>query len=151
MAQKTVVAGSAIKSKAVANSAVNSTVKSVKTATPTLNLTAKQLKTWKTSVDTAITKNLVTSLKKAYEDAVQLHKVTGSGQDSNDLSYRFNDLAKVTNQAAQQLTLFMKSFDSSLDTYIGTVEKAEKTAAEKVKKSIDQFAEAASKISKLKM
>ena len=144
MAQKTVISA---KSKVTSNIPVTS----AKKVTPTQNLTAKQLTTWKNSVDTAITKNLVTSLKKAYEDAVQLYTVTKSGQDSNDLSYRFNDLAKVTNQAAQQLTLFMKSFDSSLDTYIGTVEKAEKTAAEKVKKSIDQFAEAASKISKLKM
>ena len=56
------------------------------------NLTSKQIITWKNNVDTAITKNLVTSLK-----------------------------------------------------------KAEKTAAEKVRKSIDQFAEAAAKIQKLKM
>lgn len=115
------------------------------------NLTAKQITNWKNNVDTAITKNLVTSLKRAYEDAVQLNKVTASGQDENNLSYRFGDLAKVTNQAAQQLTTFMKSFDSSLTTYINTVKKAEQTAAENVRKSIDQFAEAAAKISKLKM
>lgn len=115
------------------------------------NLTAKQLTSWKNSVDTAITKNLVTSLKKANEAATKLHKVTASGQDADNLSYRFRDLSKVTTQAAQQLTTFMKSFDSNLTTYINTVKKAEETAAEKVRKSIDQFAEAASKISKLKM
>ena len=115
------------------------------------NLTSKQIITWKNNVDTAITKNLVTSLKKAYEDSVQLNKVTASGQDENDLSYRFRDLSKVTNQAAQQLTTFMNSFDTSLNTYINTLKKAEKTAAEKVRKSIDQFAEAAAKIQKLKM
>ena len=115
------------------------------------NLTSKQITTWKNNVDTAITKNLVTSLKKAYDDAVQLNKVTASGQDENNLSYRFKDLSKVTNQAAQQLTIFMKSFDTSLTSYISTVKKAESTAAEKVRQSIDQFAEAATKISKLKM
>lgn len=115
------------------------------------NLTSKQITTWKNSVDTAITKNLVTSLEKAYSDAVQLHKVTDSGQDENNLSYRFKDLSKVTNQAAKQLTTFMKSFDTSLTSYISTVKKAELTAAENVRKSIDQFAEAAAKISKLKM
>ena len=115
------------------------------------NLTSKQLTTWKNNVDTAIAKNLVTSLKKAYQDAIQLNKVTSSGQDENKLSYRFKDLSKVTNQAAQQLTTFMKSFDSNLTTYINTVKKAEETAAENVRKSIDQFSEAASKISKLKM
>lgn len=115
------------------------------------NLTSKQITTWKSSVDTAITTKLVTSLKKAHSDAVQLQKVTSSGQDENNLSYRFRDLAKVTTQAAQQLTTFMKSFDTSLTSYIGTVKKAEETTAENVRKSIDQFAEAAAKISKLKM
>lgn len=115
------------------------------------NLTAKQITTWKNNVDTAITKNVVTSLKKAYEDAVQLNKITASGQDENDLSYRFRDLSKVTNQAAQQLTKFMKEFDLNLTIYINTVKKSEEDAAEKVRKSIDQFAEAAAKISKLTM
>ena len=121
------------------------------TTNTTTNLTSKQITTWKNNVDTAITKNLTTSLKKAYDDAIQLHKVTSSGQDENNLSYRFNDLAKVTNQANKQLTTFMKDFDTSLTTYINTVKKAEETAAENVRKKIDQFAEAASKISKLKM
>ena len=116
----------------------------------TTNLTSKQITTWKNSVDTAISKNLIGSFKKAYDDALKLKQVTASTTE-NDLSYRFNDLAKVTNQAAKQLSTFMTAFDSSLTSYINTVKKAEETAAENVRKQIDQFAEAASKISKLKM
>ena len=120
-------------------------------ATTNQNLTAKQITTWKNSVDTAITKNLVTSLKQAYEAALNLNKVTSSGQDENNLSYRFKDLAKVTDQAAKQLTTFMKAFDDDLTNYITKLQNAEKNAAENMRKSIDQFSEAASKISKLKM
>ena len=115
------------------------------------NLTSKDIKKWKKQIDDAITKKLITSLKKAYEDSLQLSKVTASGQDENNLSYRFKDLSKVSNQAAQQLTTCMKAFNSSLTSYINTVTKAEETAAENVRKKIDQFAEAASKISKIKM
>ena len=121
------------------------------TSKATSNLTTKQITTWKNNVDNAITKNLVPSLNKAYDDAIQLEKVTSTGEDSNNLNYRFKDLSKVANQASQQLTTFMKSFDTDLTTYIATVEKAEKTTAEKMKKSIDQFSELASKISSLKM
>ena len=85
------------------------------------NLTSKQLLNWQKSVDTAISKNLVTSLQKANADAVQLNKVTSSGQDENNLSYRFKDLSKVTEQASKQLNTFMKAFDSNLTTYIKTV------------------------------
>lgn len=131
--------------------ATTSNLKTSSGSTTSTNLTSKQITTWKNNVDSAITKNLVTSLKKAYDDAVKLHKVTSSGQDENNLSYRFNDLAKVTNQASKQLTTFMKEFDTSLTSYINTVKKAEETAAENVRKQVDQFAEAASKISKLKM
>ncbi len=120
-------------------------------ATTNQNLTAKQLTTWEDSVDTAIKKNLVSSLQKAYNDAVQLHKVTSSGQDANNLSYRFNDLASITSQSAKQLTLFMKSFDSDLTTYINVISKSEKDTSDKMKKSIDQFREAADKIAKLKI
>ncbi len=116
------------------------------------NLTASQITKWKNNVDTAITKNLVSSLKKAAEDATKLKKVTESvTNDKSDLSYRFNDLAKVSNQAAKQLTTFMTSFDSSITEYITTVKNAEKVAAENMRKQIDQFAEAATKISQLKM
>ena len=45
----------------------------------------------------------------------------------------------------------MTAFDTSLTSYITTVKKAENTAAEKLRKRIDQFAEAAAEISKLKM
>ena len=115
------------------------------------NLTARQIKSWKNNVDKAITTNLVTSLKRAYTDALALKKVTSSGQDENNLSYRFNDLAKLTNHASQQLTKFMQEFDTSLTFYINTVTSAENTAAEKVRKGIDQFAEAAAKIAAIKM
>lgn len=115
------------------------------------NLTSTEIQKWKNNVDNAIAKNLVNSLKKANEAATQLNKVTASGQDENNLSYRYNDLKKVTNQAASQLTTFMKSFDTSLETYIKTVKDGETIAAEKARKSIDQFAEAAEKIAKLKM
>ena len=128
-----------------------STTKKASTSKATSNLTTKQITTWKNNVDNAITKNLVPSLNKAYDDAIQLEKVTSTGEDSNNLNYRFKDLSKVANQASQQLTTFMKSFDTDLTTYIATVEKAEKTTAEKMKKSIDQFSELASKISSLKM
>ena len=147
-------------SKATANMKVGVSSISVSTATATAvkapvkstqNLTAKQITTWKNKVDTAISKNLITSLKKAYEDAVALDKATESGQDANNLNYRFKDLAKVLNQSTTKLTEFMKTFDSSLTTYITKTEAAEKQAAEKIKKSIDQFAESAAKISKLKM
>lgn len=114
------------------------------------NLSSTQITNWKKSVDSAITTKLVTSLNKAYNDAIQLNKVTSS-QDENNLSYRFNDLAKVTQQASKQLTTFMKSWDADLTSYINTVKKAETQAAEAVKQKIDQFSESASKISKLKM
>lgn len=114
------------------------------------NLTTKQIKTWKNSVDSAISKKLVTSLKKINTVSTTMSKVTSSTTEAN-LSYRFNDLAKVTNQAAKQLSTFMTAFDTSLTSYITTVQKAENTAAEKLRKRIDQFAEAAAEISKLKM
>ena len=120
-------------------------------ATTNQNLTAKQLTTWKDSVDTAIKKNLVSSLQKAYNDAVQLHKVTSSGQDANNLSYRFNDLAAVTDQAAKQLTTFMNTFDTDLTKYISTVSKSASKTSDELKKSIDKFKESSDKIAKLKM
>ncbi len=115
------------------------------------NLTSKQIQSWKKSINTCIVTNLVTSLKKANEDTTQLSKVTSSGQDENNLSYRFNDLAKLTTQASKQLTTFMNSFNTAIDKYISDTTKAEKNAEEKIRKSIDQFAESAAKISKLKM
>ncbi len=121
------------------------------TVAKTTNLSSKQISAWKKSVDTAITTHLVTSLKKAYEDSAKLSEVTKTAGDSSQLSYRFNDLAKLTNQAATQLTKFMASFNTSIDTYIKETTKAEENAAEKARKAIDQFAEAATKISKLSM
>ena len=115
------------------------------------NLSAKQITNWKKNVDTAILANLVNSLKKAHNDAVHLKNVTSGDQNENNLSYRFNDLAKLTEQASLQLTKFMNAFDTSLNSYLNTVKNAEATAAEKVRKGIDQFAEAASKIAAIKM
>ena len=88
-----------------------------------------------------------------YQDAVdKLIKATESdNQDSNDLNYRFKSLRHVTVEAQKQLTLFMKSFDNSLTAYVKTVEKSEKSTAEKIRKSIDNFDEVAAKIAKLKM
>lgn len=120
-------------------------------ATTNQNLTAKQLTTWKNSVDTAIKKNLVSSLQKAYNDAVQLHKITSSGQDDNNLSYRFNDLSAVTDQAAKQLTTFMNTFDTDLTSYINTISNSSNKTSDDIKKSIDQFKESSDKITKLKM
>ena len=134
-----------------ATSAVLGTATAKKTASTNTNLTAKQITSWKTKVDNAISKKLIPSLSRAYDDAIQLGRVTENGEDSDNLNYRFKDLAQITDQAMKQLTTFLNSFDTNLTTYISTIEKAEKTTAEKLKKSIDQFAEAASKISKLKM
>lgn len=139
-------------SKSVPDSRVGVGASKVKKPVSTsTNLTAKQIKLWGTRIDTAISKKLIPSLSRAYDDAIQLGRVTENGEDSNNLNYRFKDLAQITDQAMKQLTTFLNSFDTNLTTYINTIEKAEKTTAEKLKKSIDQFAEAASKISKLKM
>ena len=115
------------------------------------NLTYKKLTTWKNSIDKAISTNLAGSLKKIYSDAHNLHTITASGEEEKNLSYRFNDLAKVTNEATKQITNFMVKFDSSLTEYMNVVKKAEETAAENMRQQIDQFAEAADKISKLSM
>lgn len=139
-------------SKSIPDSTVGVGASKVKKPVSTsTNLTAKQIKLWGTRIDTAISKKLIPSLSRAYDDAIQLGRVTENGEDSDNLNYRFKDLAQITDQAMKQLTTFLNSFDTNLTTYISTIEKAEKTTAEKLKKSIDQFAEAASKISKLKM
>lgn len=114
------------------------------------NLSAKQLTTWKGRVDRAISRDLLSSLKKSYEDVVQIAKIT-STQDGSELSTRFKDLSKVIDKSYQQLTKFMRSFDSSLTEYISTMEKAEQTASAKTKATTDKFSEAASMLSKLKM
>ena len=116
------------------------------------NLTASQITKWKNSVDTAVTGNLIASLKKIAESAKNLKSVTDSGAtDKDNLSYRFNDLAGLSTEAAKQLKTFMTSFDSSLEEYVNTVKKAEADATASMRKSLDQFAESAEKISKLKM
>ena len=51
------------------------TTKKASTSKATSNLTTKQITTWKNNVDNAITKKLVPSLNKAYDDAIQLEKV----------------------------------------------------------------------------
>jgi hypothetical protein len=45
----------------------------------------------------------------------------------------------------------MKIFNSDLTTYINVISKSEKDTSDKMKKSIDQFREAADKIAKLKI
>ena len=116
------------------------------------NLTSKQIQTWQKNINTIIKEKLIISLKKSNEYASSLKKITASSKTyENDLSYRFNDLTKLTLQAAKQLSTFMNAFDSSLSKYVKDTQAAEEVAAEKIRKSIDQFAEAASKISKLKM
>lgn len=117
----------------------------------TTNLTSKQITTWKNSVDTAISQNLVGTLSSLYDIAGELAKVTSSGQDENNLNYRFNDLKKVMTESASQLSKFMNAFDEDLANYIYTVKKAENALDENVRKAIDQFAEAATAISKLSM
>ena len=116
------------------------------------NLTSKQIQTWQKNINTIIEEKLIISLKKSNEYANQLKEITATNEkDVDDLSYRFNDLTKLTLQAAKQLSTFMNAFDSSLSKYVTDTRAAEEVAAEKIRKSIDQFAEAASKISKLKM
>lgn len=116
------------------------------------NLASSQISSWKNQVDKTIRTDLVGVLKKMHDNALNLKAVTATTKDDgNNLSYRFNDLAKVTNQAAQQLETFMKSFDSDLTAYINKTKSSEAKVADAAKKSIDQFAEAAAKIAKLKM
>ena len=118
---------------------------------PSKKITAKQIKLWGTRIDTAISKKLIPSLNKAHEDAVQLYNVTANSENSNNLNHRFKDLSQITDQAMQQLTKCLKTFETDLTTYINTIEKSEKTTSEKLKKSIDNFSQAISKLSKLKM
>ena len=117
------------------------------------NLTYKQIDDWKKSVSTAITENLIKkSLKKIGTDAEKLAKITKSDSgDTDQLTYRFKDLQKLSTTATEKLTTFMKSFNSTLDTYLKTLKTAEDTAKEKANKTLDQFAESASAISKFKM
>lgn len=117
-----------------------------------LNLSAQKIEQWQSRVDEAISQKLVVSLKEVYTISTALKGITDTvDQDENNLSYRFNDLAKLSEQAASKLTTFMESFDSSLKEYISTVKKSEASTAEKVLEKIDNFAEAAAKIEKLKM
>ena len=111
------------------------------------NLTAKQIKTWKKNVNASISTKLITSLKKAHDSAAQLMKITATGQDENDLSYRFTDLAKLLTTSTNQLDKFMKSFNTEIDKYVDETTKSEAETAEKLRKQIDQFREAATKIS----
>ena len=139
-------------SKSVPDSTVGVGASKVKKPVSTsTNLTAKQIKLWGTRIDTAISKKLIPSLSRAYDDAIQLGRVTENGEDSNNLNYRFKDLAQITDQAMKQLTKCLKTFETDLTTYINTIEKSEKTTSEKLKKSIDNFSQAISKLSKLKM
>lgn len=117
----------------------------------TTNLTSKQITTWQKNVDTAISTKLINSLKNTFNDAAELASITSSGEDENDLNYRFNDLKKVMNQSSLQLTKFMNAFDADLTKYISSVKSAESALEESVRKTIDQFAEAANKIAKLSM
>ena len=115
------------------------------------NLTAKQVTTWKNNVDKTITTNLVTCLKKINADAKQLQQITADGGDDDNLSYRFKDLAAVSETAAKALTTFMGNFDSSLTEYINKIKASEEAVAESSRQAIDNFAEAATKISQIKM
>jgi len=61
--------------------------------------------------------------------------------DKENLSYRFNDLMTLVNAADKQLAKFMTAYTSDLNNYIKTLTTAEETAAENVRKKIDQFRE----------
>ena len=116
------------------------------------NLSSQKVKQWQSEVNDAISTKLVQSLKEMTTITTALSNITKSvDQDENNLSYRFNDLSRLTESAASQLATFMGTFNSDLDKYISTIKKSEDATAEKVLEKIDNFAEAAEKISKLKM
>ena len=114
------------------------------------NLSSTEINKWKKSMDSLISTKLVNALNDTKKYTDQLVTCTKS-QDENDLNYRYSDLSKLAAKSVNQLKTFMSSFDSDLEKYLSTVKEAEKAAANKAKKAIDQFAEASSKINNLKM
>ena len=114
------------------------------------NLTSTQIENWQKKIDKSIKTDLVKILQNTATAAAALAKTTKSDGDTS-LSQRYTDLNKLSTQAAKQLTTFMNSFDTSLKSYINDVKKATKVAEVDTAASIDQFAERAAQISKLKM
>ena len=114
------------------------------------NLTSTQIENWQKKIDKAIKTDLVKLMQNTGTAAAALAKTTKSDGDAT-LSQRYTDLNKLTTQAAKQLTTFMNSFDTSLKSYISAVKKAATVAQQETNAAIDQFAERASEISKLKM
>ena len=113
------------------------------------NLTSAQIKNWQTKIDKSIKTDLVKLMSNTAAAASQLAKITKS--DDATLSQRYTDLQRLTTQAQKQLTTFMTSFDTSIKSYINAVEKATAVATEETHAAIDQFAEKATQIAKLKM
>ena len=113
------------------------------------NLTTSQIKKWKKSVDSAITTTLVASLKNVNSQATQLNKITASVD--SDLAPRYKDLATLASAAQKKLTTFMNSFNTEIDKYVSATEAAAQQAAAATQAGVDQFAEKAAEINKLKM
>lgn len=115
----------------------------------TTNLTSHQIATWKNNLDTAIGENLKYRLKYIENNCRNLRSLTNSGVPSTHLYEDFDKLGRIMWCANSQLSTFMKAFDEDLTRYITTVKNAENALNESVLRAIDQFAEAADKISKL--
>ena len=114
------------------------------------NLTSTQIENWQKKIDKSIKTDLVKLMQSTGTAASALAKATKSNGETA-LSQRYTDLNKLTTQAAKQLTTFMNSFDTSLKSYINAVKKATAVAEQETSAAVDQFAERASQISRLKM
>lgn len=117
------------------------------------NLSAEKITQWKSNINVVITNRLIKSLKLINQYSTKLRDITDAKDDKNqyNLHYRFNDLAKVSETSASQLTTFMKRFNEDLDNYLKTIKNQESKTSEDTRKAIDKFAEVNAKISKLKM
>lgn len=116
------------------------------------NLSYKQIDTWQKNVSKAVKTDLVKSLKKISSDASQLQAITASASNDNyQLSYRFKDLSSLSKTAAAKLNSSIAGFEQAMNEYLKAVKTAEEAAAEKANKSLDQFAEVAAKIAKIKL
>ena len=110
---------------------------------------SKQLEHWCNEIEKISLEDLVHTLNCIKETARVLSGLTRSSSNENDLSYRFRDLETVSDESQRKLKTFIEAFCTDLRAYIKTVRDAELTAAENIRKEIDEFAESANKISSL--
>ena len=116
------------------------------------NLSSKDIKKWKKEIKTLIQNQLIPSLRNATNYANTLKGLTSTKKkDEDNLSYRFNDFAKLTDKAADQLTKFSNNLDTAIESYLMRAQAEETQAAQQAKKDLDEFAEEADNIGKLKM